>query len=152
MVYFRIWDVDDPFDQLHGPGGADDVANVSLIDNDMAGQDNRGGDHTFTMEPATTNANGQASITLEVSMQPGDNYRAAASCLQDAVDDQVDQADADLLGVTTGSGGQYVANGAFSGYKVPVVWSKMLTVWRKLHVETDSMVRPTFLQNTFTMN
>jgi len=25
----------------------------------------------------------------------------------------------------------------------------MLTVWRKLHVETDSMVRPTFSQNTF---
>ena len=31
---------------------------------------------------------------------------------------------------------------------LPVVWSKMLTVWRKLHVETDSMARPTFAENT----
>ncbi|MBU0717286.1 MAG: hypothetical protein KJ749_03480 [Planctomycetes bacterium] len=35
-VHFQVWDVDDPFDQLHGPGGANDVANVSLIDNNMA--------------------------------------------------------------------------------------------------------------------
>jgi len=28
----------------------------------------------------------------------------------------------------------------------------MLTVWRKLHVETDTMVRPTFAQNTFQMD
>ena len=28
----------------------------------------------------------------------------------------------------------------------------MLTVWRKLHVETDTMVRPTFVQNTYMMN
>ncbi|MBU0717284.1 MAG: hypothetical protein KJ749_03470 [Planctomycetes bacterium] len=94
------------------------------------------------MQPAPTNAYGRASITLNVSMQPGDNYRAAASCLQDAVVDQVDQTDADLLSVKTGSGGLYVANGAFSGYKVPVVWSPMLTVWRKLWIERDTMAAP----------
>jgi len=29
--------------------------------------------------------------------------------------------------------------GNVSGYVVPVVWSPMLTIWRKLHVEVDSM-------------
>lgn len=30
--------------------------------------------------------------------------------------------------------------------------SPLLTAWRKLHVETDTMVRPTFAQNTWTMD
>ena len=83
-------------------------------------------------------------------MRPGNNYRAAASCLADALT-QVGQTDADTLSVRFDVPTQrYVQNGWFDGYKVPVVWSEMLTVWRKLHV--DSMVRPAFAQNTFTMN
>lgn len=48
------------------------------------------------------------------------------------------QATADALS-TRIDNGKLAANGDFSGYKVPVVWSPMLTVWRKLHVEVDSM-------------
>ena len=62
-------------------------------------------------------------------MQPGNNYRAGASCLADAIS-QANQQTADALN----------ANGGYwSGYSVPLVWSPMLTVWRKLHVEFDSM-------------
>ncbi|MCH9001589.1 MAG: hypothetical protein IIC02_03370, partial [Planctomycetes bacterium] len=78
------------------------------------------------------------------------NYRAAATCLFKVLTDpgnggplQVDQGDADALSVKT-EAGKYVPNGEDSGYKLPVVWSKMLTVWRKLHVEVDSMMAPDF--------
>lgn len=154
-VYFKLWDVDDPFDQIHGPLGADDVPNVAEIDNNQAGPDNRPlpGEAPMT-HTATTGPDGTATWTITVSMQPGNNYRAAASALSDVFgpDPQVTQATADLLGVKSDNQGNLVANGEDWGYKVPVVWSEMLTVWRKLHVETDTMVRPTFAQNTFPMN
>jgi hypothetical protein len=153
-VHFRVWDVDDPFDQLHGPNGppGDLMADVHLIDSNMAGPDNRGqndpGPGVYT---ADTNAEEpeKAVVTVTVAMQPGDNYRAAASCLPDAVSTaQTTQSDADLLGVTTDPNGWFIPNGAFAAYRVPTTWSPMLTVWRKLHVETDSMARPTFAENT----
>jgi len=84
-------------------------------------------------------ANRQTSITLTVSMQPGNNYRAAASVIREAVQTQIDQADADDLSVYAGDDGKVYRNGDFAGYQVPVVWSQMLTVWRRLHVELDSM-------------
>jgi len=84
-------------------------------------------------------------------MQPGDNYRAAASVIREAVETQINQASADALSTTLDPAGKVAPNGDFGEYHVPAVWSQMLTVWRKLHVETDTMVRPTFAQNTFTM-
>ena len=146
-VNFRVWDVDHPFDQDNAA-----TPDVQLIDDDTTGPDNRPSGEAPRSYTADTGADGRAVVTVEVSMQPGNNYRAAASCLADALT-QVDQTDADTLSVRFDVPTQrYVQNGWFDGYKVPVVWSKMLTVWRKLHVETDSMVRPTFTQNTFTMN
>ena len=89
-VYFRVFDVDDPFDQVHGPGGAGtEIANVQLLDSSpTAGGDNRGSSTGLGfVGPVTTDADGKASITLTVSMQPGDNYRAAASVIPEAVAD-----------------------------------------------------------------
>ena len=84
-VYFEVWDVDDPFDQLHGPGGADDIPNVHTLDEDASGPDNRGGvDPGVGTYTASTNADGEARVTMTVSVQPGNNYRAEASLLQDA--------------------------------------------------------------------
>ena len=121
------------------------MANVGVIDNNTSGPDNRPtGAEGVWSSYQSTDENGQAIKTFTVSMQPGNNYRAAASCLQDALD-QVSPADADALSVTfNAETGTFTHNGDFSGYQVPVVWSKMLTVWRKLHVEAGSMVRLTF--------
>jgi len=153
-LHFRVWDVDDPFDQLHGPHHPPEmveIPGVEVIDSDRVGNDNRGGadpaEGTYT---ANTDADGRATVVVTVSMQPGNNYRAGASCLADALD-QVDQADADALSVDGDENDVFAVYGWFSGYQVPVVWSRMLTVWRKLHVETDSMARPAFTQNTFVM-
>jgi hypothetical protein len=128
-VYFRVWDVDDPFDQ-NNPA----LPDVSLIDVDASGPDNRGTAGGLTQATVPTDANGKAVTTFNVSLQPGDNFRAGASVTQAALDG-VTQTQADD--------------------KTPpshVHFTDMLTVWRKLHVETDTMVRPTFVQNTWIMD
>jgi len=118
-VTFRVFDVDDPFDQNNPT-----MPNVGVIDADTSGPDNR---PVGTVDPGvgtwtgTTDANGKARVDITVSMQPGNNYRAAASTVPAGVA-QLSQADAD---------GQVAHN--------CIVYSDMLTVWRKLHVETDSM-------------
>ncbi len=88
-VYMRVWDVDDPFDQVHGPGGLNDIPNVTVLDTTpTSGPDNRlpgGGDPAVGYWTVTTNQWGQARKTLTVSMQPGNNYRAAATCLSDVL-------------------------------------------------------------------
>ena len=144
-VYIQVWDVDDPFDQLHGTQGLPEnhVAAAFLVDpdNPTSGPDNRMNGQTdlaVGTYTATTDNYGIARLAVTVSMQPGNNYRAAASLLDDALG-QVGQAEADALSVRTNSNGEFVTNGYFEGYQVPVHWSQMLTVWRKLHVEIDSM-------------
>ena len=110
-----MWDVDDPFDQLHAA-----MDNVDVIDNDRAGPDNRGtagGPGSYT---GVTDETGQARLTIEVSMQPGDNFRAAASLVELAMTEQVAQSDADALSVAEPVAGTFVENGDFTGYAAPV--------------------------------
>ena len=115
------------------------MPHVELIDNDTVGPDNRPVGESPQTFYADTDANGRAEWTIEVSMQPGNNYRAGASVLQDAIN-QAEQADADALSTVFDEEFQgYFRNGNFSGYQVPLVWSEMLTVWRKLTLEVDSM-------------
>ena len=137
-IYFKVFDVDDPFDQVNNG-----MANVAVIDANMVGNDNRGAE-AVTLPwsgQMTTDANGQARVTFTVSMQPGNNYRAVAAT-----------SPAQLATATQGLADSLSTNGNFAGYyPCTTVWSQMLTVWRKLHVETDSMVRPVFVQNTFSM-
>ena len=84
---------------------------------------------TIAPLPKPAASTDSARWTFTVSMQPGNNYRAGASCLQDAIN-QANQTIADALNA---QGGQC------AGYTVPLEWSRMLTVWRKLWVEADSM-------------
>lgn len=118
---------------------------MTTIDDNTFGNDNRGGAGGL-VNTAATGADGKARKRVTTSRQPGDNYRAAATCLgkvltetADGRPPQVDQGDADDLSVKIDGAGKFVRNGQDSGYKLPVVWSPMLTVWRKLHVELDSM-------------
>ncbi|UCC31908.1 MAG: hypothetical protein JSU86_06445, partial [Phycisphaerales bacterium] len=115
-VHFKVWDVDDPFDQNNPT-----MPDVALIDGDASGPDNRGADPGVGTWSATTDASGEARVTVTVSMQPGNNYRAGASASEA------------ILGATTQSDAD--ANTPPDH----VVFTDMLTVWRKLHVEVDSM-------------
>lgn len=124
---------------------------VELIYANDAGPDSRpSGEAPRTFAPVNTylvHGDGgevigaEARVTMEVSMQPGNNYRAGASCLVDALDQPPNVQPPVTM--------QNVADSVtHAGYSVPLVWSPMLTVWRKLHVETDTMARPTFAENT----
>ncbi len=128
-VYFRTWDVDDPFDQNNPT-----MPNVTLIDADASGPDNRlpggGGDSGVGTWSATTDASGQARETVTVSMQPGNNYRAGASLIQTAI------AGASQADVDANNPPQHV------------VFTTMLTVWRKVWLELDSMAAGSDISHT----
>jgi hypothetical protein len=118
-VNFKSFDLDDP------------TTDATPVDtNGAAGNDNIGLPRIGKLDKlfALTDANGIAKATFTVSMNPGDNYKIVASC-------------------TPGYLAGVVANGASmqdaSGAALPTADGRdtnMLTVWRRLHVETDSMV------------
>src|SRR5439155_23645948 len=133
FIYFKFFELDDP---------STDAAPVDTTGS--AGNDNRGGQGTAAQfgilsavggngttnsASAKTDANGLASVDLTVTMQPGDNFMVAAS------DDSTY-----LNGLTVNrillqdSSGNIVGNGTPKAKASP-----MLTVWRRVHVEVDSM-------------
>lgn len=120
-VFFKAFDMDDP---------TTDAAPVDT--NGAAGGDNIGVPHQGALDHAFafTNAAGEATAILTVSRHPGDNYKVAASCTPG------------YLGGVTASG-LNLQDG--TGATLPNAKGRdtnMLTVWRRLHVERDSMVAP----------
>jgi hypothetical protein len=111
-VYFKSFDVDDPSTSTI----IDPLGNV--------GNDNHPpGAGTLSPIEMVTDGDGKARVTLTVGMAPGDNYRVAASLDSTKVQEPyLTQTMADTDAPPPG-----------------VVFSQMLTVWRKLHVELDSM-------------
>ncbi len=114
-VYFSWWDVDDP-----------SSSTAPIDDNDSGGNpygnDNKGSGESLSATSAQTDAYGQATVEFTVSMQPGDNFKIAASTRQSAIG-QMTQAKAD-------------AREPLPDY---VIMSETLTTWRKLWIERDSM-------------
>lgn len=117
-IFFRSFDVDDP------------SSNAGPVDaNGANGNDNRGMPQAGTLSAASaqTDASGAAQVELTVTMQPGDNFRVAAACNSTYL-------------------GGVVVNGTDlrdgSGNTLPTQRANvtnMLTVWRRVHVEMDSM-------------
>ena len=119
-VWFRWYDADDPSLETPldptGPGGYDNFGKNAYFGE---GDWNGGG-----LTSATTNADGEASLEFTVSTQPGDNFRVFASlCEADLRMPEINHDKMESL--------QNLPNG--------VTYSKMLTVWRKLWIERDSM-------------
>lgn len=127
-MYFRSFDLDDP------------SANSFPIDtNGSDPNDNRGSPANGTLHlgsSSTTgilltfsNASGVAEVDLEVTMHPGDNFGVAVA-VRGAVISEI---------AVAPSGTSFVDG---SGNSLPTVRaraSQMVTVWRRLHVEVDSM-------------
>jgi hypothetical protein len=117
-IYFKAFDIDDP---------STDFAPVDP--NSSAGNDNRGTPQagTFTAASAITDSNGIAQLDFSTTMQPGDNFVIAASdelaYLNGIVIDGIILRDSANKALPTSK-----ANG-----------TPMLTVWRNLHIEIDSM-------------
>jgi hypothetical protein len=139
-VTFKAFDVDDPsIDSVIDPNG-------------ITGDDNRGSPKsgTFSPVPTTTGTSdtitvsptqgGIAIVYLSVTIQPGDNFVVSAS---------VDSAYIGNISVS-GTGLNHSIDGA-----LPTKIAKrteMLTVWRRLHVEVDSMGAPSATCNTGSTN
>jgi len=127
-VYFKSFDVDDP---------SSDSAPLDTTDEGTppqpSGGDNRGLYSEGTMNPsngiAITDSNGEATVDFTVSMQPGNNFRVVSTCM------------ANSMGLHLSTSNTYTVKHIFLG-NLPVngyAMTDMLTVWRKLHVEVDSM-------------
>ena len=103
--------------------------------------DNRGGAGTLYGISAYTNDQGVAEVEFNVGWRPGDNYRIFAHGLNtfsDSFTAQFDvvakQNDGDQARLQYARGAGGLVNGNY--------YSNLLTVWRKLHVERDSMGAP----------
>lgn len=119
FVYFRPFDIDDP---------SSDKA--PLDRNGSAGNDNHGRPNTGALSTfvAITNKTGEASVKFSVTTQPGDNFRIAASTELELLDSY------DTVGTDVKPSPAAVLHGG-----AVVKTTEMLTVWRKLHIEVDSM-------------
>jgi hypothetical protein len=120
-VAFKSFDMDDP---------STDQAPVDP--NGAEGNDNRGIPvaGTLSSESAMSDAFGFATVTFKTTLQPGDNFKVAASC--DAA--YLDRVDLDP------NDGSKIKDA--SGQELPTANAKltdMLTVWRRVHIEADSM-------------
>ena len=116
-IYAKVFDVDDPSSST-GPVDHDEGGTPQ-------GNDNRDPISSGLTLTATTDQDGIAYVSFPVSMRPGDNYRVFAST------------DAAALDAVT----QEMADGE-EELQPCVSASEMLTVWRHMFVELDSMVAP----------
>jgi hypothetical protein len=139
-VYLKAFDVDDATDENFD---RDDNHQVVIDTNGRKGDDNMdttwlktgqfrsGGQAKGAATDVVLDASGNATVVFETTMQPGDNFRVALAFKQEDLNSlQVDNPDGAGF-VPSESDKQ--PNG-FNG-----VVSPLLTVWRKLHVEEDTM-------------
>ena len=124
-LYLKSFDVDDPSSTNAPVDGETNAPDNKALSN-KAGQLG-GGSDTITL---VTDTNGAATTDFNVTMQPGDNFRVVASPLSDFRDR--------CVALQTNDHGALIfmngVNEIPSNHQTP-----MLTVWRRLHVEVDSM-------------
>lgn len=125
-VYFKNFDVDDP------------SSDINIDDTGNNGNDNREGRiigqpypasaaGTLSAPSALTDANGIAFVYFSVTKQPGDNFVVSASADETY-----------SIGIViNGTGLKDSTNNPLPTTKAKR--TKLLTVWRKLHMEIDSM-------------
>lgn len=136
-VYFRNFDVDDPSYNV-APVDDDSGTNIDMPDNRGAVGGLKEGllicpqNSALGTCQAKTDANGIATVDFRVTMQPGDNFEIAAS-----TDEQY------LRGIRVSatdlrdSAGQLIP--ISESVSANAKRSHMLTVWRFVHIEVDSM-------------
>jgi hypothetical protein len=156
-VFFRSIDVDDP------------SANGQPVDNEMNSQDNRacattpncqlpnaindgrfvlGLSNETSLPTSVSGGVASAEVLFEVTMQPGDNFRVVATCInQNTSNPAVDLTNVQAV-QNDGTGmnamarvrdpmGNFIMSDLATAAAVKA--SAVLTVWRNLHVEVDSM-------------
>lgn len=137
-VWLRSFDVDDTTDEIR-------LDNNGVIDTNGRS----GGDNAYEFLPpygygglfvanssssltTTLNSSGEALVEMRVGMQPGDNYRIAATVFPTNNLTSLQTTNETTGGFVPANAGE--VKGGFNGALSP-----LLTVWRKLHLEIDSM-------------
>ncbi len=138
-IALKAFDVDDATDESADAGGVID-SNGRLGDDNFA-------DYLATPKTgvfvasglashtATLDANGEALVEFRVGMQPGNNYRIAVTPFPTA-------SNLNVLQVNNPAGPMHVTADAQQPPEFNGDISPLLTVWRKLHIEVDSMAAP----------
>ena len=116
-VHFRVFDVDDP------------SSTNAVLDNESSVTDNKGSHTPPATSAVTADTNGIAEVVMTLSMNPGDNFRAVAAT-DAAFFTGMAARQSDTSGSVTNLAGNPVAGNQIT----PV-----LTIWRALNVEKDSM-------------
>lgn len=138
-VFFKPYDVDDP------------SSRAAPVDDESLSQDNRGFVAGFRegiineadssgVARILTDGAGVAEAHFVVTRQPGDNFRVVAVLKRNLLDKlQVKQNDPNAKVYSKVSSYPITDNTG-----VPNLWkqSNLLTVWRQLHMELDSMAAP----------
>lgn len=150
LIYVKVFDVDDPtpvsFDKDNGGHAIIDPDDDTT---EGIGNDNRD-DHLNTPKTgfftrsgadttsAYTDSRGIAEFEFNVGMQPGNNYRAVGAALDETLyaSVQVDDPDSEDSAAT------YLGPDEDKETPTDIPSSPLLTVWRKLHLEIDSMEAP----------
>ncbi|MGB0743874.1 MAG: hypothetical protein ACPGSB_05045 [Opitutales bacterium] len=141
-VDLKAFDVDDPTEDSSQVVASDvDTNGDSGNDNfnDYLSTPQSGqfvlGTAAATTRKVTLDANGEAEVDFQVGMQPGNNYRVVAT-LEDYPGnfDQLQVSDSSSTDTFVTADDEPI-----SGFTGAGAVSPMLTVWRKLHIEQDSM-------------
>ena len=139
-IYFKTFDVDDP------------SSRSAPVDNETQQQDNRGTPKegrlggSGPLASAKTDKEGRARVEFSSTFQPGDNFRAVVSCSNRYLDQDLKAKQNDGNAARIEDKGKIIIpNGGRASHAKA---TGLLTVWRKLHMELDSMVPPDKLQNS----
>ena len=138
QVRLKSFDVDDPTPLIDVEVKIDQIVDT----NDLPvarGNDNQGTPQAGTLAQIllTLDGTGSAETQLTLPMQPGDNLRVAA-----VFETNNAQAHLDSLQVTNATAAFYVTSDTNQIKDFLGGVSPMLTVWRKLHLEFESMEAP----------
>jgi hypothetical protein len=125
-VFFRSFDMDDPDPAMDG---------TDVDPNGPSGDDNREysgfpKNGQLSSSFALTDAIGNAQVEFTVTMHPGDNFKVAASCGEQQFHG---------VSLNPDDGTNLIDNWGNTLPSFSAKASEMLTVWRRVHIEVDSM-------------
>jgi hypothetical protein len=136
-VYLRSFDVDDSSGLFDTGHGADNLG--PEVRSDGVPKEGRFETSNTSQVTLQTNAQGVAVGTFVVTMQPGDNFRIAATTKQEVAS----RLTVDKRNIKDPQNGRTLTEeNAGTPEGETALMSKLLTVWRYLHVEVDSMTPP----------
>jgi hypothetical protein len=164
-VYFGSYDLDDP----SASGLPIDTTGADGNDNNGQVNNSRSGDFTIptgyacdnhttgTSTPfvskvqCTTGADGTTTAVFKVTMQPGDNFTVAAS-LSEPYRNGIVVNNLNGNQLNNSLGEQIHISKLDNVYQTAGIRTRMLTIWRRLHIEVDSMddVRENYAAGTIT--